>query len=295
MNLIAPPTNSPFEAAVEPDLELGAYEALWLQQGATFKKIADRFRNDPTALPSDFVSRSEAMECFKKILEIFEKKELHAFGVRLNQTLNYPPRLREARHPLELLYFRGLWELMDSKSIAVVGSRKASDAGKARARRLAHGLVERGYTVVSGLALGIDSAALDAAMGCGGRVVGVIGTPICDYYPKESRSLQEKIATEHLLISQVPVLRYYEQHWASNRIFFPERNATMSAISQATIIVEASDTSGTLVQAREALHQKRKLFILNSCFERDDISWPERFLKQGAIRVRDFSDIWKHL
>ena len=69
----------------------------------------------------------------------------------------------------------------------------------------------------------------------------------------------------------------------------------MSALTEATIIVEASDTSGTLTQARAALHQGRKLFILNSCFERPGLTWPERFEKQGAIRVRDFDDLWSAL
>ena len=69
----------------------------------------------------------------------------------------------------------------------------------------------------------------------------------------------------------------------------------MSALTAATVIVEAGETSGTLIQARAALFQKRKLFILQSCFERDDITWPERFEAKGAIRVRDPEDIWKNL
>ena len=79
-----------------------------------------------------------------------------------------------------------------------------------------------------------------------------------------------------------------------NRSFFPERNVTMSAFTEGTIIVEAGETSGTLTQARAALHQGRKLFILNSCFERG-LSWPERFVRKGAVRVREPEDIWEHL
>jgi DNA processing protein len=80
-----------------------------------------------------------------------------------------------------------------------------------------------------------------------------------------------------------------------NRFFFPERNVTMSALTEATIIVEAGETSGTLTQARAALYQGRKLFILNSCFEREDLTWPARFEAQGAVRVREPDDIWKAL
>jgi DNA processing protein len=84
------------------------------------------------------------------------------------------------------------------------------------------------------------------------------------------------------------------QDWRANRGFFPERNKTMRALSDATVIVEASDISGSLVQARAAIAQGRKLFILNSCFE-SGMKWPERFLKMGAIRVRREANILEHL
>ena len=97
-------------------------------------------------------------------------------------------------------------------------------------------------------------------------------------------------------MSQVPVERYEAtKNVRKNSWFFPERNKTMSAISEATIIVEAGNTSGTLVQAREALRQGRKLFILNSCFERPDLDWPHKFQELGAIRVRDYDDIRRKL
>jgi DNA processing protein len=93
-------------------------------------------------------------------------------------------------------------------------------------------------------------------------------------------------------MSQVPLERYEAQkNLANNRWFFPERNKTMSALTEATIIIEAGNTSGTLVQAREALRQGRKLFILNSCFERSDLEWPSKFEAEGAIRVREYDDI----
>jgi DNA processing protein len=78
-------------------------------------------------------------------------------------------------------------------------------------------------------------------------------------------------------------------------LFFPERNVTMSALTEGTVIVEAGETSGTLTQARAAMHQGRKLFILDSCFTNPDITWPERFHKDGAVRVRSTEDIWAAL
>jgi DNA processing protein len=98
-----------------------------------------------------------------------------------------------------------------------------------------------------------------------------------------------------LLISQVPVLRYRRQRVPRNRFFFLERNVTMSALTEATVIVEAGETSGTLTQARAAFYQGRKLFILNSCFEGQGLTWPARFEARGAIRVREPDDIWNAL
>jgi DNA processing protein len=123
----------------------------------------------------------------------------------------------------------------------------------------------------------------------------VLGTPICEYYPPENRDLQRKIADEHLVISQVPIVRYSRQHHRANRFFFPERNATMSALTEATIIIEAGETSGTSVQARHALKQGRKLFILDSCFHNLSITWPAKFVEQGAIRVSEYDEIKDYL
>jgi DNA processing protein len=107
----------------------------------------------------------------------------------------------------------------------------------------------------------------------------------------EHRELQAELAENYLVISQVPIFRYYQQNWKVNRLFFPERNITMSALTEATIIVEAGNTSGTLTQARAALQQGRKLFILESCFQNPELTWPARFEERGAIRIRDFAEI----
>ena len=277
--------------AVSPFRELGAYKALWLEKGASFKSLADRFRADRLALPSDFVDPKTADAAASKVLKKFKDAGISRFGVRVNKAGDYPNRLREARHPIELLYYRGTWELTETRSVAIVGSRKASIEGQRRAARLARHLVERDITVVSGLAQGIDTAAHMAALEAGGKTITVVGTPLHHVYPKQNKALQERIANDFLLISQVPALRYDAQDYRVNRTFFPERNVTMSALTEATIIVEASETSGTLTQARAAIHQGRKLFILNACFDQG-LKWPERFADQGAIRVRDPEDIW---
>jgi DNA processing protein len=284
--------SGPALSPISPRREFGAYEALWLEKGATFKSLADRFAIDSEALPSDFVPAQLADQCATEVMAALKKAGVHQFGVRIHHAGDYPAKLRDARHPVELLYYRGAWEISETRCMAVVGSREASPDGIRRAERLARELVDRGFTVVSGLAKGVDAAAHRAAIARGGRTISVVGTPLGVCYPKENSELQEEIARDHLLISQVPVLRYAKQAPQHNRFFFPERNVTMSALTEGTIIVEAGETSGTLTQARAALHQRRKLFILDSCFQRTDITWPARFEAEGAVRVRTPEDIW---
>lgn len=156
-------------------------------------------------------------------------------------------------------------------------------------------LVNDDFTTISGLAKGIDTHAHKTAIQNGGKTIAVLGTPLNKYYPRENKYLQQEIAKNHLLISQVPFWHYTEESYFNNRLFFPERNKTMSALSEATVIVEASETSGTLIQARAALYQKRKLFILDNNFKNPKISWPYRLKNKGAIRVREYEDITRAL
>lgn len=285
-----------FEArAVSPLRELGAYEALWEAPNASFKTLSERFSGQPGAVPSDFVPQDKADEYADFVLRRFEEAEVSRFGVRVHGAGDYPERLRDAAYPIELLYYQGWWDLVSSRCVAVVGSRKPSREGIARTRKLVRALVEDDYTIVSGLATGIDKAAHETALEVGGRTVAVIGTPLSHAYPRENSKLQRRLADEHLVISQVPVRRYEQQDWRRNRAFFPERNVTMSALTVATIIVEAGETSGTLYQARAAIAQGRKLFILDSCFLDPKLTWPQRYAEKGAIRVKQYDDIRRQL
>src|SRR4051794_28672258 len=107
--------------AGSPWLEMGAYEALWdLDPKAGFKSVADRFRRDPDALPSDFVERSIAVEYAHKADMLLKRRGVAVYGVRLHGTGDYPQKLRDARHPIELLYYQGNWQLAELPSVAVV-------------------------------------------------------------------------------------------------------------------------------------------------------------------------------
>lgn len=277
---------------ISPTREMAAYEALWSNKSATFKTIADCFRSSPGAIPSELVTEIEIDAALSQVLEQFDRTNIHDYGIRIHGSEDYPDRLRDAAHPVELLYYRGWWDLIYApKRIAIVGSRNVSENGIRRTKKLVKLLVRDGFTIVSGLAKGVDTAAHTTAIESGGNTIAVIGTPITEYYPPENKALQDLIAERYLLLSQVPIWRYAKQDYRSNRLFFPERNATMSAVAQATVIVEASDTSGTLAQARAALQQGRKLFILDNCFRDPKLTWPARFQEKGAIRVTDIEDI----
>ena len=281
---------------VHPWQEAGAYEALWATAKATFKRVSEWLNG---SLPSTIIPSSRADEYTHHAFSLLAKDRLtpDQVGICLKEgkTLyRYPDKLRDAAHPVELLYFRGEWKLVDTPSVAVVGTRKPTEEGVRRTFRLVRELVHDGFTIVSGLAYGVDTAAHTAALEARGRTIAVLGTPISKVYPKANRSLQEHIADRHLVISQVPMCRYAEQTYLHNRAFFPERNITMSALTEATIIVEASDTSGALIQARAAFHQGRKLLILESCFSRG-LEWPDRLARAGAIRVSSYEEIRGHL
>ena len=281
--------------AISPFREMGAYEALWTEPKTTFKSLSERFARNPDSIPSDFVPRDRAHECAVLVKQRFEDAGIERFGVRIHGAGEYPDRLRDAAHPVECLYYQGWWDLVASRSVAVVGTRKPSREGLARTRRMVRALVEDGFTVVSGLAAGIDRMAHETAIEDGGRTIAVIGTPLSHAYPRANAGLQRDIAEKFLIVSQVPVIRYESQDYRHNRRFFPERNVTMSALTEATIIIEAGETSGTLIQARAAIKQGRKLFILDSCFRDSRLDWPEKFAREGAVRVRDYDDIQEHL
>lgn len=281
----------PFISSVEPLREIAAYEAMWENQDASFKKIAEIFEKYPGTKPSDIVDSKLIEKSLKELKTIISEIGDNNFNTLIKNTFDYPKRLKDAKEPIEILYYQGDLNYLNTKSIAIVGTRKPTEFGLRRAAKLVRLLIKDDYTIISGLAEGIDSVAHRTAIDLGGRTIAVIGTPLNSYYPKNNKDLQLEIAKEHLLMSQVPFIRYSKQPYYINRFFFPERNKTMSAISEATVIIEAGETSGTLTQARAALHQGRKLFILENNFQNKNLKWPEKYEKIGAIRVKDYSDI----
>jgi len=284
--------NNAFSSAIIPLKEIAAYEALWLESKASFKSIANLFRQNPGSLPSELIHEEFYKDLYPEIKKLIKhSKADYKANILINETFDYPSGLRDAAEQVEVLYYAGNLDYLQTRSIAIVGSRNPSANGVKRAEKITKLLVTDNFTIVSGLAKGIDAVAHKTAIKQKGRTIAVLGTPLNTYYPKENSQLQNFIAHHHLLISQVPFVRYSKQTPFGNKLFFPERNKTMSALSEATVIIEASDTSGTLIQAKAALQQNRKLFILESCFQNPNITWPAKFEEQGAIRVKDYEDI----
>jgi DNA processing protein len=153
-------------------------------------------------------------------------------------------------------------------------------------------LVEHGIVVVSGLAAGVDRAAHEAAIASGGQTIAVIGTPLDQCYPNENSELQRRIAREQLLVSQFP---------ADHPIApanFPARNRTMALLTEATVIVEATEKkSGALLQGWETLRLGRLLFVLESAATDPTLTWPKDLIQYGAqVLSRENLDIaWENL
>jgi DNA processing protein len=182
--------------------------------------------------------------------------------------------------PTLTLFSAGDIALLSRPCVSVVGAREATSHGRARASRLARELVERGVVIVSGLAKGIDTAGHLSTLESGGQTIAVIGTPLSKASPVQNGPLQEAIWREHLLIS--PFAEGTQVHPGN----FPQRNKVMAAISDATVIVEADDDSGSLHQAVACQKLGRWLFILKNIV--DNREWPKRFLnvKNTAILER---------
>ena len=181
----------------------------------------------------------------------------------------------ERKNAPKSLFLSGRVELLrEGSRVSVVGSRKPSPEAVARARLFAKALVDHGITVVSGLATGIDTIAHTTALAEGGCTIGVLGTPLAEFYPKENRELQERMMREQLVISQFA--------HSGGRRNFPMRNRTMALITDATVIVEAGEKSGTLHQGWEALRLGRLLFLMESVANNPDLSWPQEMIRYGA-------------
>jgi DNA processing protein len=242
--------------------------------------------------------RSEAIESIRA-RDLFEKAEDEIESVRklgadvlLLDDGIYPQLLREIFDPPITLYLKGAWGLcFEQPCVAVVGSRRCSTYGQNAASMLARDLAQRGVTIISGLARGIDAAAHRGALEAGGRTVAVVGTGLDQVYPRDHRKLVDEIlATGGALVSEFPL---GTPPAPQN---FPYRNRVISGLSLGVLIVEAAENSGSLITARMAMEQNREVWAVpGNITSRNSFGTNYLIKGAGAKLVQQWQDIASEL
>ncbi|WP_026380189.1 DNA-processing protein DprA [Afifella pfennigii] len=257
----------------------------------TFRSLINHYGSAAAALRAlpELSKRGGARRTLKIASEAEVERELAA-AARIGADFigvgepHYPPWLRQAEQPPPLIALRGDAALLARPAVAIVGSRNASIAGKRMAARLARGLGEAGFTIVSGLARGIDAAAHEAALGTGTVAVFAGGVDIV--YPPEHEALLERIlAAQGALVSEMPM------GWTPRARDFPRRNRIIAAMTLATVVVEAAERSGSLITARLALEENREVMAVPGSPLDPRASGTNGLIKKGARLVTDAADI----
>ena len=259
-----------------------AYAELVEEQGSAVAVLEAEDQQQATLFPRDPGARLQSAAA--------EIARWRSQGMRLLTVLDaaYPENLRAIHDRPPLIFIAGGLKAADVRSIAVIGARRASPHGLTAARAIAAELVEQRYTVISGLAAGIDTAAHSAALARGGRTLAVIGTGLRRSYPPQNATLQRQIAARGAVISQ------FWPDAPPSRRSFPMRNAVMSGLALATVIVEASETSGARTQARLALAHGRPVLLLDSLlgqpWARECAALPGTHVVRSAREITDVVD-----
>ena len=208
-------------------------------------------------------------------------------GVRIvsHRSPAYPAPLLTLAQPLPFIFMQGQWQADDRKALAVVGTRYPSNYGSGIARTLSLGMAEAGFTIVSGLARGIDTMAHEAALAAGGRTVAVLGSGLDWIYPSENIPLAKRIMEKGCLLSEFPM------GTAPHASHFPRRNRFISALSLGTLVVEAGNDSGALITAEFAMEQGREVFAVPGMVQNPGTRGPHKLIQEGAHLVENHSDI----
>ena len=220
-----------------------------------------------------------------------EMEKLQRAGVKVINWHHpmYPPRLKEIYDPLPMLYMRGEVLPEDERSVAVVGTRKATAYGREVAGTLAGDLARNGVPVVSGLARGIDAISHRAALDAGGRTIAVFGSGLDIVYPSEHARLAREIEASGALLSEHPLGA------KPNAAHFPRRNRIISGMTLGTLVIEAGKESGALITVRWALEQNREVFcVLGSIFSPASRG-TNSLIQEGAKLVMNCEDILEEL
>ena len=213
----------------------------------------------------------------------------HNIETIVRDSARYPKLLSTIPDPPNVLYCKGSLIDRDEIAIAIVGTRRASNYGKSVAERLARELVHAGYTVVSGLARGIDAIAHRAALQAGGRTIAVLGSGLLNVYPPEHEDLAKEVA-----ISGSVVCELGARHPPKSSAF-PQRNRIVTGMSLGVVVVEAAQRSGALISARLAVEQNREVFAVPGRIDQANSKGCHRLIRDGAKLVESVDDILEEL
>ena len=263
---------------------------LLTQSFSTIRDIFESSKKDLVAIGLE-EKKAEAL-CSSNLLvragHEIERLDKKGYYILTKEDKRYPEYLREIFDPPLVLYCAGKAEVLNGSAVSVVGARKPSPYGRAVAEKLASDLSSKGLVIVSGLARGIDSIAHWGALK-GGKTIAVLGSGLGKIYPRENRHLFEKIVDNGMVLSEFPLdsppLGYH----------FPLRNRIISGLSLATVVVEATRKSGSLITARLALEQNREVMAVPGSITSDLSLGTNWLIKNGAKLVEDWRDVVEEL
>ncbi len=256
---------------------VGSVKELFLADPRALRGVEGIRAGDLQALGRKDISGAEAIE---------EQCRKTGVDILCLQDSDYPDRLRSIEDPPPVIYIKGKLPPVDDRlCIGIVGTRRSSDYGRETASRLARELTERGCTVVTGLAEGIDSAAAKGALEAGGKVIAVLGTGVDVVYPAWNTRLQETVAASGALVSEYP------PGSTAKRYSFPRRNRIVSGLSLGIAVVQAPEKSGALITAAHAQEQGRDVFVVPGAVDDPGFQGSNALIRDGAQLIRTGEDI----
>lgn len=232
---------------------------------------------------------SEFRELAGQVIDVCDANQIRILIPDCPECPEFPRLLREIPDPPSVLYVRGELQRIDSLSVAIVGTRGASQYGRSQAERFARALARAGLTIVSGLARGIDAAAHRGALEAEGRTIAVLSSGVAEVYPPQHADLAQCIVEQGALISEMP------PGTRPKKGMFPQRNRLISGLTLGTLILEAGDRSGALITARLAGEQGREVFALPGLVTAPNSRGCHRLIQDGAHLIQDPEDVLEAL
>jgi DNA processing protein len=288
-------SNSPSDAHIRLALTPGVGPKMYRTLVERFGSAAQVFAAAPSILRDvpgvgpKLARAIVAAEHDPTISDKLERWQNNGVQLLLPDQPTYPPSLLEIPDPPNLLFMRGQYQPSDRLAIGIVGTRHCTNYGMNMTKRLVTGLVQAGYVIVSGLALGIDAVAHQTALNCNGRTLGILGGGVSRIYPSEHEQLARDVIEHGALMSET------EPDSAPFKGSFPQRNRIISGLSLGVVVIEASLNSGALITARHAMEQGREVFAVPGRADMEHSRGCHRLIRDGVKLVENVDDILEEL